>query len=1155
MTKAPDVSIVLTTHHEGREVIPTLRSLQRCAVHAAEQGLATEIVIVQDAASTSTVETIARCMADGTLSALAVSVLPTQHADLSLARNSGIARARGEFIMIMDGDNLPSATWLADAVATARRADGPVVVHPELIVTFGERFEVWPLMASDSAAFEPGWLAWYNAWDAFCLAPREVFESFPYSPSRPGDGFGPEDWAWNCDTVAAGITHTTVPGTALFYRAHDWGSLAVLHRGSLLPTNDLMTSKSLAAGEIARLGAILDQRREEERRRELRAQEEEAERLREEAAREAARNVGLPRRAVRALRRRLVPGPQATWEPAPSETEQEAPGPLVPQFEDEAFLTEWRALHRIQPHVPHPSPATLARYRLWGTAWDDEFVTDRLAYWTGIHELPAQVDALFITPWIRTGGADLLTTQYIRAMQAQRPGVRIGLITTSEEPSTRLDDLDPDVTVSWLGRFGLTQPWSSRVLGMLISQLRPQTVHVINSYDGIEACDRYARAITAHSKVFVSTFVLDEMEDGSYWSHLHHRSRDFFDHVSGILVDSHHFADAMSYAEGIPRSTFIVHHQAVEETCPPRSVTTFGPERPARVLWAGRFDLQKRLDRLADIAERARARDLPVVFTALGEVVIGDDPATEDHLRRLEALGVEVGPPYAGGFAAVHPERFDAFLLTSDREGVPNTMLEAMASGLPVIAGDVGGISEALNDENGYLVRDWERPDSYVDALEALVDDPADALARAGRARALIESQYSFETLSATLEGIGSYLPSTRPGTGMHWYTDSGTASLLAEGHAATLVYSGANGHSNFGDILQNKNVLHYWQERGDRTPVLFVPSHAAEPATRVTELRDWFGVEHLVFFSERPWPAHAGAGLQPVAPGTGGQDFILHVVGGGYINQRWGRDHVRVIDAIAADFGPHDLLLTGLQVDAAGTALLRHLEARHPHTVFGFRDRASLDLAAQHLEGTPRYTFDDLTEVLLDWAHQARAGSSDADTPSVVLHLNTSDYAGGDEARSRWLALAAAVRRTSDAKVYLASAYADPRGEIKDTLRTIADQAEAWPFPEATIIDLAKVALEYHAGNALPALLHPLSRADFAVVSSYHTALFLALLGVPVHLVGANPYFRQKAALFGQGSIEEFLADPSAHRSDLSVDLESRRAWIRELDTRYRAT
>jgi glycosyltransferase involved in cell wall biosynthesis len=65
---------------------------------------------------------------------------------------------------------------------------------------------------------------------------------------------------------------------------------------------------------------------------------------------------------------------------------------------------------------------------------------------------------------------------------------------------------------------------------------------------------------------------------------------------------------------------------------------------------------------------------------------------------------------------------FDAFALSSIWEGLPLSLLEAMASGLPVVATDVGGVRDAVDDgENGLLVRPGVE-EELVTALLSLAD-------------------------------------------------------------------------------------------------------------------------------------------------------------------------------------------------------------------------------------------------------------------------------------------------------------------------------------------------------------------------------------------------------------------------------------------------
>jgi glycosyltransferase involved in cell wall biosynthesis len=76
-----------------------------------------------------------------------------------------------------------------------------------------------------------------------------------------------------------------------------------------------------------------------------------------------------------------------------------------------------------------------------------------------------------------------------------------------------------------------------------------------------------------------------------------------------------------------------------------------------------------------------------------------------------------------------------------DRDGIPVAMIEAMACGVPVVAGDLPAVRELVrHDETGWLV-DGTAPAQTADALARLANDPAERrrLGDAGRRRVIEE--------------------------------------------------------------------------------------------------------------------------------------------------------------------------------------------------------------------------------------------------------------------------------------------------------------------------------------------------------------------------------------------------------------------------------
>ena len=88
------------------------------------------------------------------------------------------------------------------------------------------------------------------------------------------------------------------------------------------------------------------------------------------------------------------------------------------------------------------------------------------------------------------------------------------------------------------------------------------------------------------------------------------------------------------------------------------------------------------------------------------------------------------------GFDQLPVHDFDVFLYTSQWDGVPNVLLEAMAQGLLVVASSAGGVKELVQTgETGYLIEPFDDVSGFVAALRSIDAD------RAGAAR-LVQQGY-----------------------------------------------------------------------------------------------------------------------------------------------------------------------------------------------------------------------------------------------------------------------------------------------------------------------------------------------------------------------------------------------------------------------------
>ena len=219
--------------------------------------------------------------------------------------------------------------------------------------------------------------------------------------------------------------------------------------------------------------------------------------------------------------------------------------------------------------------------------------------------------------------------------------------------------------------------------------------------------------------------------------------------ASFVLSCSESARNALTSLAGSDATKVILAHHGVDTSRFTPSIQTVSPkgdDATLRVLAVGRLVAKKGYPTLLGAIKIMSDTGRPVRCT-----IVGSGTDRERLATMVADLGITTSVEFVG--SQTHQEvaeryhHADVFVQASvvlangDRDGIPNSLLEAMASGLAVVASDVAGIPEIVTPANGLIVASGDST-ALAAALERLANDPALRAQLGARARDLVVEKF-----------------------------------------------------------------------------------------------------------------------------------------------------------------------------------------------------------------------------------------------------------------------------------------------------------------------------------------------------------------------------------------------------------------------------
>ncbi|HEX8439972.1 glycosyltransferase family 4 protein [Archangium sp.] len=253
-------------------------------------------------------------------------------------------------------------------------------------------------------------------------------------------------------------------------------------------------------------------------------------------------------------------------------------------------------------------------------------------------------------------------------------------------------------------------------------------------------------------------------------------------HAGALLIGSRSFAEEVRGHHGTPLERFTLVPGATDtRRFHPRDEHALGAVgTPPVLLYHGRVDARKGVMELLEAVRMLvrGGRELKLVVSGIG-------PDLEAVRGRVAELGlgdrVELTGHASYENAPAVYRRGDIFVSPTYSEGFSNTLLEAMATGLPIVSTRAVGVVDCLEDGRDALLVPPQEAHALAEAIARMLDDPELRRRLARTALAEVRELYSWQAVGRRIQQVYGQLTGTGPDTGWTRLYDPGTTVDTAD--------------------------------------------------------------------------------------------------------------------------------------------------------------------------------------------------------------------------------------------------------------------------------------------------------------------------------------------------------------------------------------